>query len=96
MRWFTVTTTRRGSRIAAGAAPATTSGLRFPPRVMVSVEHTARNAAGLTQAPAEEPLDFVLTHGLTDILINRNEYTGFQVTGTGTHGGGEEGPAYST
>lgn len=63
---------------------------------MVSVEHTARNAAGLTQAPAEEPLDFVLTHGLTDILINRNEYTGFQVTGTGTHGGGEEGPAYST
>lgn len=32
-------------------------------------------------------------HGLTDILINRNEYGGFQVTGTGTHSGtGATGP----
>lgn len=44
-------------------------------------------------SPSEELLDFVLVHGLTDILINRNEYTGFQVPGTGTHSGVEEGPA---
>lgn len=38
-------------------------------------------------APGEALLDFVLENGLTDILINRNEFAGFQVTGTGTHSG---------
>lgn len=38
-------------------------------------------------APSEALLDFILENGLTDILINRNEYGGFQVTGTGTHSG---------
>ena len=38
-------------------------------------------------APGEALLDFILENGLTDILINRNEYGGFQVTGTGTHSG---------
>lgn len=38
-------------------------------------------------APGEALLDFVLENGLTDILINRNEFTGFQITGTGTHSG---------
>ena len=32
-------------------------------------------------APGEALLDFVLENGLTDILINRNEFAGFQVTG---------------
>lgn len=38
-------------------------------------------------APADTLLDFVLANGLTDILINRNEYGGLRVTGTGTHSG---------
>ena len=38
-------------------------------------------------APGDDLLDFVLEKGLTDILINRNEFTGFQITGTGTHSG---------
>lgn len=38
-------------------------------------------------APADDLLEFVLENGLTDILINRNEFTGFQITGTGTHSG---------
>ena len=36
-------------------------------------------------SPSDELLDFVLENGLTDILISRNEFTGFQITGTGTH-----------
>lgn len=38
-------------------------------------------------APGEALLDFVLENGLTDILINRNEFAGVQITGTGTHSG---------
>lgn len=37
--------------------------------------------------PGEELLDFVLANGLTDILISRNEFSGFRITGTGTHSG---------
>ena len=37
--------------------------------------------------PGEALLDFILENGLTDILINRNEFAGFRVTGTGTHNG---------
>lgn len=36
-------------------------------------------------APADELLQFVLDNDLTDILINRNEATVFQIPGTGTH-----------
>ncbi len=38
-------------------------------------------------SPADSLLEFILDNGLTDILINRNEFTGFQITGTGTHSG---------
>lgn len=38
-------------------------------------------------SPSNSLLDFVLENGLTDILINRNEFTGFQITGTSTHSG---------
>lgn len=38
-------------------------------------------------APGDKLLDFVLENGLTDILINRNEFIGYRVTGTGTHSG---------
>ena len=38
-------------------------------------------------APGDALLDFVLKYGLTDILINRNEFAGFQIPGTGTHSG---------
>ena len=45
-------------------------------------------------APADSLLDFILENGLTDILINRNEFAGLRVTGTGTHdGSGVEPPA---
>ena len=38
-------------------------------------------------SPADGLLDFVLKNDLTDILINRNDFGGFQITGTGTHNG---------
>ena len=38
-------------------------------------------------APGDDLLQFCLDNDLTDILINRNEFTGFQITGTGTHSG---------
>ena len=41
--------------------------------------------------PSESLLDFVIENGLSDILINRNEFSGFQITGTGTHSGTFEG-----
>lgn len=47
-------------------------------------------------APADALLDFVLENGLTDILINRNEYGGFRVTGTGTHSGTQGASGRST
>lgn len=42
-------------------------------------------------APSDELLDFVLDYELTDILINRNEQSGFQITGIGTHNGAQGG-----
>ena len=38
-------------------------------------------------SPTEELIDFVINNDLTDILLNRNEFTGFQIGGTGTHNG---------
>ena len=38
-------------------------------------------------SPSDSLLEFVLKYGLTDILLNRNEYTGVRITGTGTHSG---------
>ena len=37
--------------------------------------------------PTEELIDFVINNDLTDILLNRNEFSGFQIGGTGTHSG---------
>ena len=38
--------------------------------------------------PNDDLLDFVLQNNLTDILLNRNEFFGVSVTGTGAHSGG--------
>jgi len=38
-------------------------------------------------SPSDNLLEFVIDNGLSDILINRNEYTSFRITGTGTHSG---------
>ena len=38
-------------------------------------------------SPSDRLLEVILDNDLTDILINRNECTGFRVTGTGTHSG---------
>lgn len=38
-------------------------------------------------APSDSLLEVVLKYDLQDIEINRNESTGFQITGTGTHSG---------
>ena len=35
--------------------------------------------------PSDRLLQFCLNNDLSDILINRNEYGGYRVTGTGTH-----------
>ena len=37
--------------------------------------------------PSDSLLDFILENGLTDILISRNEYPSFHITGTGAHSG---------
>ena len=50
------------------------------------VTHSERYGWSFTE-PGEPILDFVLKYELSDILINRNEYSGFQITGTGTHSG---------
>lgn len=54
------------------------------------VEHSDKYGWSHT-TPGEELLDVVLTHGLTDILINRNDFTGFQIPGTGSHNGNANG-----
>ena len=36
-------------------------------------------------SPSDALLQFCLDNELSDILINRNEYSGYRVTGTGTH-----------
>ncbi len=50
------------------------------------VEHSDRYGWSHT-APSEALLDFVIAYDLSDILINRNEYSGFQMPGTGNHSG---------
>ena len=53
----------------------------------LTVSHSDRYGWSHTK-PADALLDFVLENGLTDILLNRNEATSFQIGGTGTHSGG--------
>ena len=50
------------------------------------VEHSDKDGWSHT-SPTEELIDFVINNDLTDILLNRNEFTGFQIGGTGTHSG---------
>ena len=38
-------------------------------------------------SPSDRLLEFIMDNDLTDILINRNEFSGFHITGTGTHSG---------
>lgn len=38
-------------------------------------------------SPSDRLLEFVMDNDLTDILINRNEFAGFHIGGTGTHSG---------
>ena len=52
----------------------------------LTVQHSDKYGWSRT-SPSDALLDFVLENGLTDILISRNEYSGFQITGTGTHSG---------
>lgn len=50
------------------------------------VQHSEKYGWSHT-SPSDELLEFVLDNDLADILINRNEFGGFQITGTGTHSG---------
>ena len=52
----------------------------------LTVQHSEKYGWSHT-SPSDVLLDFVLLNDLTDILINRNEYSGFQIGGTGTHSG---------
>ena len=52
----------------------------------LTVEHSDKYGWSHT-SPSDELLEFVLENDLTDILINRNEFSSFQITGTGTHSG---------
>ncbi len=52
----------------------------------MTVRHSEKYGWSHT-APSDALLDFVLLNKLTDFLINRNEFSGFQITGTGTHSG---------
>ena len=57
----------------------------------LTVEHSDKYGWSHT-SPTEELLDFVIENGLTDILINRNDGTGFYIGKTGTHNGGAKIP----
>ena len=50
------------------------------------VEHSDKYGWSHT-SPSDLLLDFVLENDLSDILINRNEFSGFQMGGTETHSG---------
>ena len=52
----------------------------------LNVEHSDKYGWSHT-SPSDLLLDFVLENDLSDILINRNEFSGFQMGGTGTHNG---------
>lgn len=51
------------------------------------VEHSDKYGWSHT-SPGDSLLQFCLDNDLSDILINRNEFSGFQMPGTGTHSGG--------
>ncbi len=50
------------------------------------VDHNDKYGWTITK-PSDELLEVILKYDLTDILLNRNEFSGFQITGTGTHSG---------
>lgn len=50
------------------------------------IDHDPKYGWTIT-SPGDDLLDFILENGLTDILINRNEYYGISVSGTGVHSG---------
>ena len=50
------------------------------------VEHSDKYGWSHT-SPGDSLLQFCLDNDLSDILINRNEFYGYRVTGTGTHSG---------
>jgi len=52
----------------------------------LTVEHHEKYGWSIT-SPGDDLLTFVLENDLTDILINRNDFTAFQIPGTGTHSG---------
>ena len=52
----------------------------------LQVEHHEKYGWSIT-TPGDDLLDFVLFHGLTDILINRNEFYGIRVPVSGTNNG---------
>ena len=52
----------------------------------LTVQHSDKYGWSHT-SPSDALLDFILENGLMDILISRNEFSGFQITGTGTHSG---------
>ena len=52
----------------------------------LNVEHSDKYGWSHT-SPSDSLLDFILENGLTDILISRNEYPSFHITGTGAHNG---------
>ena len=54
------------------------------------VDHHDKYGWTITK-PSDELLEVILKYDLTDILLNRNEFSGFQITGTGTHSGADFG-----
>ena len=48
------------------------------------VDHHEKYGWTIT-TPSDDLLEVILKYELTDILLNRNEFSGFQITGTGTH-----------
>lgn len=52
------------------------------------VDHHDKYGWTITK-PSDKLLEVILKYDLTDILLNRNEFNGFQITGTGTHSGAD-------
>lgn len=56
------------------------------------VQHHDKYGWTITK-PSDRLLEVILKYGLSDILLNRNEYSGFSIAGAGNHSGADFGSA---
>ena len=89
--------TASATSIAAGESFVIKAVYDATERHGLCVEHSDKYGWSHT-SPSDDLLEFVMANNLTDILLNRNEYSGFRIVGTGAHSGtnGETPPRTSS